>query len=189
MIAKERFYRYGEGFRLLKFQGLKSNSEITKKRLSLPYKVQKLGTKFLNHNYKAIVHCDMSLAYLLLEDLSLARKCIEQSIKYDVPENNHNASALHGIIALRQGDEVAARGAFVHAIGQADEILSKTTEYYDALDAKGLALCGLAIADGGPKTKDKRKIQCADAIEDIQEGAEDCATCGDGEKSVLRSVR
>ncbi|HNF34260.1 MAG TPA: hypothetical protein PLZ03_05630, partial [Anaerolineales bacterium] len=68
---------------------------------------------------------------------------------YDVPENNHNASALHGIIALRQGDEVAARGAFVRAIGQADEILSKTAEYYSALDAKGLAICGLILAGRG----------------------------------------
>lgn len=65
-----------------------------------------------------------------------------------MPNNNHNASALHGIIALRQGDEVAARGAFVRAIGQADEILSKTAEYYSALDAKGLALSGLAVVGG-----------------------------------------
>jgi len=75
-----------------------------------------------------------------------------------VPQNNHNASALHGIIALRQGDEVAARGAFLRAIGQADEILSKTAEYYSALDAKGLALAGLALCeagkDGGRETVD-----------------------------------
>ncbi|GJQ34343.1 MAG: hypothetical protein JETCAE01_03530 [Anaerolineaceae bacterium] len=49
---------------------------------------------------------------------------------------------------MRQGDEVAARGAFVRAIGQADEILSKTAEYYSALDAKGLALCGLTVVGG-----------------------------------------
>jgi hypothetical protein len=77
----------------------------------------------------------------------MARTTIETANKFDVPENNHNASALHGIIALRQGDEVAARGAFVRAIGQADEILSKTAEYYDALDAKGIAICGLVICD------------------------------------------
>jgi hypothetical protein len=55
--------------------------------------------------------------------------------------------ALHEIIASRRGqeDEVAARAAFLRAIGQADEILSKTAEFYSALDAKGLALCGLAI--------------------------------------------
>ncbi|MBE7436390.1 MAG: hypothetical protein HS100_20915 [Anaerolineales bacterium] len=73
---------------------------------------------------------------------------IEAALGYDVPKNNHNASALHGIIVLRQGDEVTARGAFVRAIGQADEILSKTAEYYSALDAKGLALCGLAVVGG-----------------------------------------
>lgn len=83
--------------------------------------------------------------YLFQNDLVNARATIEAALGYDVPQNNHNASALHGIIALRQGDEVAARGAFVRAIGQAEEILSKTAEYYDALDAKGLALCGLAI--------------------------------------------
>ncbi len=74
---------------------------------------------------------------------------IEAALQYDVPENNHNASALHGIIVLRQGDASAARGAFVRAIGQADEILSKTAEYYSALDAKGIAICGLILAGRG----------------------------------------
>jgi tetratricopeptide (TPR) repeat protein len=90
-------------------------------------------------------HCGMARAYLFQNDFVNARATIETALQYDVPSNNHNASALHGIIALRQGDEVTARGVFVRAIGQADEILSKTAEYYEALDAKGLALCGLAI--------------------------------------------
>ncbi len=89
----------------------------------------------------------LAQAYLLQNDLVNARATIEAALQYDVPDNNHNASALHGIIALRQGDEVAARGAFVRAIGQADEILSKTAEYYSALDAKGLSLAGLTILD------------------------------------------
>ncbi len=85
-------------------------------------------------------------AHLFQNDLVNARATIEAALQYDVPQNNHNASALHGIIALRQGDEVAARGAFVRAIGQADEILSKTAEYYSALDAKGIALSGLVVS-------------------------------------------
>ena len=89
----------------------------------------------------------LSETYLLVNKLMDARATIEAALGYDVPEHNHNASALHGIIALRQGDEVTARGAFVRAIGQADEILSKTAEYYDALDAKGIAICGLLICD------------------------------------------
>ncbi|MBA4379980.1 MAG: hypothetical protein C0393_04730 [Anaerolinea sp.] len=46
---------------------------------------------------------------------------------------------------LRQGDGNAARQAFTRAIAQADEILAKTPDYYEALDAKGLASCGLAL--------------------------------------------
>jgi len=101
------------------------------------------------------LHARQGLAQVNLfqNDLTNARATIEAALKYDVPENNHNASALHGIIALRQGDEVTARGAFVRAIGQADEILSKTAEYYSALDAKGLVLCGLAITTGDSQLK------------------------------------
>jgi tetratricopeptide (TPR) repeat protein len=88
-------------------------------------------------------------AYLFQNDLINARATIEAALGHDVPAYNHNASALHGIIALRQGDEVTARGSFVRAIQQADEILSKTAEYYSALDAKGLAICGLILAGRG----------------------------------------
>jgi tetratricopeptide (TPR) repeat protein len=87
------------------------------------------------------------LVYLFQNDLPNARATIEAALQYDVPENNHNVSALHGIIALRQGDEVTARGAFTRAIAQADEILAKTPDYYSALDAKGLSICGLTICD------------------------------------------
>ena len=90
----------------------------------------------------------LSQIYLLQSDLFNARAIIEAALQYDVPKNNHNASTLHGIIALRQGDEIAARGAFLRAIRQAEEILSKTAEYYSALDAKGLAICGLMLCDG-----------------------------------------
>jgi tetratricopeptide (TPR) repeat protein len=85
----------------------------------------------------------LAQAYLFQNDLVNARATIEAALQYDVPENNHNASALHGIIALRQGERETAQEAFAKSIAQADEILAKTPEYYSALDAKGLALCGL----------------------------------------------
>jgi tetratricopeptide (TPR) repeat protein len=46
---------------------------------------------------------------------------------------------------LRQGERETAQEVFSKSIAQADEILAKTPDYYSALDAKGLALCGLAI--------------------------------------------
>ncbi|MFZ5911942.1 MAG: tetratricopeptide repeat protein [Chloroflexota bacterium] len=91
--------------------------------------------------------CGLAESFLFQNDLVNARATIEAALGYDVPRNNHNVSALHGIIALRQGEAVTARAAFLRAIGQADEILSKTAEYYSALDAKGLSICGLLICD------------------------------------------
>ena len=53
----------------------------------------------------------LAQAYLFQNDLVNARATIEAALQYDVPENNHNASALHGIIALRQGDEGHGTGS------------------------------------------------------------------------------
>lgn len=98
----------------------------------------------------------LAQAYLIQNDLINARATIEAALQYDVPEHNHNASALHGIIALRQGARETAQEAFAKSIAQTDEILAKTPNYYSALDAKGLALCGLALCarDDGPSTVD-----------------------------------
>lgn len=98
----------------------------------------------------------MAQAYLLQNELINGRHTMEVALQYDVPQNNHNTSSLHGIIALRQRDASAALRAFIRAIAQADQILVKTPEYYDALDAKGLALCGLALCtDNGQQTVDR----------------------------------
>ena len=52
---------------------------------------------------------------------------------------------LREIIALWQGERETAQEAFIKSIAQADEILAKTPDYYSALDAKGLAMCGLIL--------------------------------------------
>ncbi|HAE59867.1 MAG TPA: hypothetical protein DCG54_10285 [Anaerolineae bacterium] len=109
----------------------------------------------------------LAQAYLFQNDLTNARAASENALQYDVPENNHNATALHGIILLRMRDLTGlsesrpdGKGSdedlsglavedFTRAIVQADEILAKTPEYYSALDAKGLALCGLILVDRG----------------------------------------
>jgi tetratricopeptide (TPR) repeat protein len=89
----------------------------------------------------------LAQAHLFQNDLLNAYATIEAALQYDVPENNHYATTLHGIITLRQGDQNAALQSFARAMAQADEILAKTQDYYEALDAKGLALCGLAVCD------------------------------------------
>ncbi len=90
----------------------------------------------------------LAQVYLFQNDLANARSTIDAALQYDVPQNNHNAMALRGIIALRQKDVNTARDAFVRALAQADEILATTPNYFEALDAKGLALSGLAVCEG-----------------------------------------
>ena len=90
----------------------------------------------------------LALAHLCAGDLPAARAAAEAARRYDVPQNNHNALALLGVIALRQDDRPAAREAFAAAVAAADGILAQTPEFFGALDAKGLACCGLALCDG-----------------------------------------
>ena len=99
-----------------------------------------------------------------LDHLTAARAAIEAACKFDVPRNNHNVHALRGIIALAQhgrggvippqsGDITSplhiARESFQTAIAHADALLAQTPELYGALDAKGIALCGLAVVGAG----------------------------------------
>jgi len=110
----------------------------------------------------------LAQTYLFQNDLENTRTIIETVLQYDVPNSNHSASALHGIIALRQEDTESAQAAFRQAIAQADELLAKTPEYYEALDAKGLALCGLALVERGNLTGLNEDTLNLDAVQKNQ---------------------
>ena len=93
----------------------------------------------------------LALARLGLGDLPAARAAAEAARAVDVPTNNHDVLALVGLIALRQGDRTAAVEAFRAAISHADVMLERCDQNYDAADAKGLALAGLAALEGGDR--------------------------------------
>jgi len=101
----------------------------------------------------------LAQAYLYKTEFIKAREAVDSALKYDEPKNNHNVTTLHGIIALRQGGRGTAQEAFMKSIAQADEILAKTPDFYEALDAKGLALCGSAVSGewtvGNSKERDE----------------------------------
>ncbi len=99
----------------------------------------------------------LALAYLCAGNLQDARSTIETANSYDFPPNNHNVLALLGVITLRQRDITAAQKAFTAAIESAETMLNNNEQNYNALDAKGLTLCGLALCK-----EDKRYI--TDAI-------------------------
>jgi tetratricopeptide (TPR) repeat protein len=128
--------------------------------------------------------CGLAQAYLLQNDLFNARATAESTLTHDDPTNNHSATALHGIIALRQGERETAQEAFTKSIAQADEILAKTPDFYSALDARGLALCGLALCDDRLLTMDRKK-KINEAVETFR-AARKIAPHAGVVKSVLR---
>lgn len=80
-----------------------------------------------------------------MNDLSNARTTAEIAQGFNYPQNNHNISGLLGLITLWQNDISPARRAFETAVSQADQILNQTPQYFGALDAKAMALSGLAL--------------------------------------------
>jgi hypothetical protein len=81
-------------------------------------------------------------------DLLSARNAIDEARRYESEGYNYDLLALAGVIALRTGDSDVAKEALQAAVAQAEAQLSYSEQAYGALDAKGLALCGLALATG-----------------------------------------
>jgi tetratricopeptide (TPR) repeat protein len=89
----------------------------------------------------------LALANLYKGEVAAAREVIERAKSYNFPLDNHEASVIFGVVAIRQGDFDNAREAFNMALQQADELLADNDPIYAALDTKGIALCGLALVD------------------------------------------
>jgi tetratricopeptide (TPR) repeat protein len=86
--------------------------------------------------------------YLYTGDLPSACTTIDEARRYESQGYNYDLLALAGVIALRTGDSDAAQETFQAAVAQAEAQLSYSEQVYKALDSKGLALCGLALATG-----------------------------------------
>lgn len=89
----------------------------------------------------------LTLARLLSGDRSGAQAAAEAALFHQSPEHTYNVLLLLGL-ALLQEDRESARERFMAAIGEADALLEYTPELFKALDAKALALAGLAVLDG-----------------------------------------
>jgi tetratricopeptide (TPR) repeat protein len=99
-----------------------------------------------NSQFQCEARLGLALAHLYQGKLAAARELLEAARQYDVPLINHNVVAVLGVVALRQGDRVTAQDAFVAAVSAADSLLQRSAHYYTALEAKALALCGLAVS-------------------------------------------
>jgi hypothetical protein len=118
--------------------------------IRLAMEAERIGAESGDPEIASYGNWSLALARLCIGDLTGARDTAEATRQYDVPRNNHNVLALLGLIALRQVDRAAAE-AFQTAISHADVMLERCRQNYDALDAKGLALAGLAVLEGGQR--------------------------------------
>jgi tetratricopeptide (TPR) repeat protein len=141
-------YRNGVSSNLASIGQVLLDMDITKRTLQYFAESIQIADEISFHGAQSYARCGLAQAYLFQNDLANARATVKAALQYDEPIDNYNATALHGIIALRQRERETAQEAFTKSIAQADEILAKTPDYYSALDAKGLALCGLALCRG-----------------------------------------
>jgi len=100
----------------------------------------------------------LALAYLFSSNLADAHTIIEEACKYkyNYPFTKPNLLALVGLVRLRIGEVTHALEAFTDAVIEAEMLLGYCRENYKALDAQGLALCGLVMCE-----KNRQHIQRA----------------------------
>jgi tetratricopeptide (TPR) repeat protein len=93
-----------------------------------------------------------ALASLFGGDPASARRWVEDARQYHYPTLDMQNSVVLGVICLRQRDLNVTQRAFTTAIDQADELLAMSPERYASLDAKAIALCGLALCGDTEQT-------------------------------------
>jgi len=97
-----------------------------------------------------------------------AQQTAEAALNYDVP-NDHHLHALLGLIRLRQGDRAGAQRMFSEAVAKANSMLEFSAENYEAAEAKGLALSGLAVC--GDRRQVSRAIEAYQTARSIHQDA------------------
>jgi tetratricopeptide (TPR) repeat protein len=149
VISREVGDRLGEGYDLCHLALLSVDGGRHRDATQQAIEAVRLGGDAGDPKVISSGNENLALARLCVGDLHGARAAVEAARDHDVPTNNHNVLALLGLIALRQGDRVAATEAFQAAISHADVILERYDRNFRALDSRGLALAGMAVLAGG----------------------------------------
>lgn len=144
-ISREIGYRQGEANNLCNLAEELINERRYVEAIHNATESLKIAEEIGSSEIGSYSNGNLALAHLYANNLPGARAAAEAARQYDEPGNNHHVLALLGLIALRQGDTAAAREVFTEAVAQAETMLTYSAQNYEALDSKGLALCGLAI--------------------------------------------
>jgi tetratricopeptide (TPR) repeat protein len=147
-IVREVGDRFNEGIALGNLAEVLSEQGRLTQAMDYAYASVTIAEEINDSYISSHTHGYLSRTYMYNNDLEMARTSVETALLYDIPQNNHNVLALRGIIAFRQGDHVAAQEGFSKAIAAADSLLALAAQNVEALDAKALALSGLALIEG-----------------------------------------
>jgi tetratricopeptide (TPR) repeat protein len=120
--------------------------------------IAKLAEGNENSQYEVDFRFARAMADLRSERLDAALDIIEPIILTEYRLHIPEIMALKGIILLRQKKIVEAEKQFTATIEEADKLLQQTKQLYSALEAKGVAACGLAFCE---KTEEQRYIALA----------------------------
>ncbi|MFX0197037.1 MAG: tetratricopeptide repeat protein [Candidatus Hodarchaeota archaeon] len=114
----------------------------------------RLGTDIENPTIVTYSNIYLALANLAKGNLVAARNAIGICVKYQLPKTAHRVQVIVGIIELRRGNTEKAKEAFKRALSEADSLLEITKDYYQPLESKGLAYCGLAAISDNSHIQD-----------------------------------
>jgi tetratricopeptide (TPR) repeat protein len=147
-IAREIGRRRTEAFNLGNLGEIFSKqAEWSEAQQHLKLAIQ-IADEIEEHQVQREARMVLACGNLYAGDLLSARNAIDEARRYESEGYNYDLLALAGVIALRTGDSDVAKEALQAAVAQAEAQLSYSEQAYGALDAKGLALCGLALATG-----------------------------------------
>jgi tetratricopeptide (TPR) repeat protein len=144
-IARQIGYRTGEAGTLVflgDFYLLFSDCERAVKVLR---EAIEIADEIGDVQFQKLSRTSATIVYIHSGDMDTARVMAEAAGHHPHPIYDAQTSIALGIVAYRQGDLKVAREAFTAAIAQAEHLLAMTPNRYEALDAKALALCGLAL--------------------------------------------
>ena len=108
---------------------------------------------------QANVRCSLACAYLARGEWPAARTSAEEAAQHADHRALPVAYATLGLALLRHGNAAEAGAAFSGAVSAADELIQAQPSSYEAIDARALAHCGLALLN---------RLSPVDGIEDFR---------------------
>ncbi len=98
-----------------------------------------------NAQFQQAARVGLAVVALVRGEYASASQFATEASKYVYPSNDPEVASVLGVAAVLLGDRAAARHVFTHSVAVVTELLERGSQMQGPLDAKGLALSGLAI--------------------------------------------